>query len=454
MILHEEAEHVRKWFDNWHLEESLFMPLAIVLLVCFAAVFDPPVIGATLAMIVALSPVWLPFFLGTILWITWVHYAWYQNFFKKTFSVIEIQLPPEVLKSPAAMEVFFNSFWTSGGETTFIDRVWKGGFKNSWSLEIASNEGRIGFYIHGPTIWMPAIEARIYGQFPEAKVFTVDDYVSKVHFNLQEYDIWGCEYMKSKPYAQPFKTYVDFELDKNTDTPEIKVDPLTNLLEVMNNIGKDQYLWYQVIVRAHNAGYWYGIPEKTDHYVAEGKAKIDQIMKGAGQRSKKLRQELQESEAGGTPTMSLTEGEKDIVKGIEHSFTKSPFDVGVRIVYLAKKERYQGITGGYLFRIFQALKSNSNSLGGTGGRAMIRFDYPWEDFGDWRKNTIKRLIHFHYKYRAYFYVPYDQEPSVMTTEELATIWHFPTSAVQTPGLNRVPSRTSEAPTNLPTLPGQ
>jgi hypothetical protein len=454
MILHEEAEKVRKWIDGWHIEESIVMPLLIIALVLYAAVYDPATIAATLAMLVALSPVWLPLFLGTILWITWVHYAWYQNFFKKEFSVVEVQLPAEVLKSPAAMEVFFTSFWTTGGETTFIDRVWKGGFRSSWSLEIASNEGRIGFYIYGPTVWMPAIEARIYGQFPEAKVFAVDDYVPKVPFNLEQYDIWGCEYMKGQPHAQPFKTYIDFELDKNTDTPEIKVDPLTNLLEIMNNMGKDQYLWYQVIIRAHNAGYWYGIPEKHDHYVEAGKAKIAEIMKGAAKRSKAIQGEIkEEGTTGGSPTMSLTDGERDIVKGIERSFTKSAFDVGVRILYIAKKEKYQGITGGYLFRIFQVLKSNSNSLGGWPGRGMIRFDYPWEDIGNWRENTIKKLLHFHYKYRAYFYVPYDQEPSVMTTEELATIWHFPTSAVQTPGLNRVASKTFEGPTNLPTLPG-
>lgn len=454
MILHHEAEAVREWLDGYHIEESIVAPLAILLLVAYASVYDPATIGATLAMFVALSPLWLPFFLGNILFITWVHYAWYQNFFKKEFGLLEIQLPPEVVKSPAAMEVFLTSFWTSGGETTFLDRLWRGGFKNTWSLEIASNEGRIGFYIYGPKVWIPAMEARLYGQFPDAKVFQVDDYVPKVPFNLEEYDIWGCEYMKGEPHAQPFKTYIDFELDKNTDTPEIKVDPLTNLLELMNNVGKDQYLWYQVIIRAHNAGYWYGIPEKKDHYVEKGRAKIKELMAGAAKRSKEIRKSLEDTEAGSSPSMALTDGEKKIVEGIEHSFTKSPFDVGVRIVYLARKEKYQGINGGYLFRIFQVLKSNSNSLGGQGGRGMIRFDYPWEDIGDWRKNTIKKLLHFHYKYRAYFYVPYDQFPSVMTTEEVATIWHFPTSAVQTPGLNRVPSKTSEAPTDLPTLPGQ
>jgi hypothetical protein len=365
-------------------------------------------------------------------------------------GLLEIQLPAEVMKSPAAMEVFLSSFWTTGGETTFLDRLLRGGSKARWSLEIASNEGQISFYIHGLKIWQPAIEARLYGQYPEAKVFEVDDYVSKVPFNLDEYDIWGAEYMKNFPQAQPIKTYIDFELDKNTDTPEIKVDPLTNIFELMNNVGKDQYLWYQIILRAHGKFDWYGFPEKKDTYIEEGKQKIKDLMAGAAKRAGEV---LKENDiVDGKVNALLTDGEKKIIEGIEHGFTKNPYDVGIRIVYIAKKEVYHGIWGGYLFRIFQVFKSGSNALGGKPGRGMVQFDYPWEDFGGIRGRFIKNLLHFHYKYRAYFYVPYDQVPSVMTTEEVATLWHFPTSDIKTPGLNRVPSKSAEAPSNLPTLP--
>jgi hypothetical protein len=78
------------------------------------------------------------------------------------------------------------------------------------------------------------------------------------------------------------------------------------------------------------------------------------------------------------------------------------------------------------------------------------FDYPWQDWKEIRANRMRRNLFFRYKQRAYFYVPYDQVPVFMTTEELATIWHFPSSVVQTPALDRVPSRRSDAPINLPT----
>ena len=56
-----------------------------------------------------------------------------------------------------------------------------------------------------------------------------------------------------------------------------------------------------------------------------------------------------------------------------------------------------------------------------------------------------------YRRRMYYYEPYDmrEQAMVMSIEELATIFHIPSRAVQTPTLARVPSATGEAPANLP-----
>ncbi len=454
MLLYHEAHEVRNWLTDWKLSPPIFMSLALLLIVIFASIVDPDTVTSTLAMTVAFSPLWLPVFLFTILYITWIHYARYKFWFSRERGLLEVQLPAEVTKSPAAMEIFLNSIWTTGSETTFLDRILRGGYKAVWTLEIASNEGQISFYIHALKVWHPAIEARIYGQFPEAKVTAAEDYVPKINFNMDEYEIWGAEYMKSDPLSPvPIRTYVDFELDKNPDVPETKTDPLTNIFELMNNVGKDQYLWYQLMLKPHNQFEWYGFPEKTSRYRDAGKAQIEKIMSDAAKRSKGIQGALKEEGTnGGSPTMSLTDGEREIVKGIENSLSKNPFEIGIRILYIAKKEKFHGIWGAYLFRIFQVFKSRGNGLGGKPMRGMVQFDYPWEDFMGIRERIVKRLLFFHYKYRAYFGVPYDQVPSIMSPEEVATLWHFPYSSVKTPGLNRVPSRTSEAPTNLPTLP--
>jgi hypothetical protein len=449
MLLHDEAHSVWKWFAGYKIETTIIAGPVIIALACFAWVWDPPTVPATVAMLVALSPIWLPFFLGTMLLVTWVHYVRYHFWFNREMTLLEIQLPAEVTKSPEGIEIFLSSIYNTGSETTFLNRLWKGGFRPVWSLEMASNEGKISFYIHCMKVWMHAVEGRIYGQYPEAKVMEVDDYVTKVPFNLDDYELWGSEYRKMNAVgAIPFKTYVDFSLDKDTDTPETKTDPMVNIWEVMNLMGKDEYLWMQIIIRGHAKQDWYGFPDKDDAFVEDGKKKIKEFMAGAAKRAQEV---LKESDiVDGKMNALLTEGERDTVKAIEHSFSKNIFDSGMRIVYIAKKEKFKGITGAFLYRGFQVFRNKDSGIIGT--RGMIRFDYPWEDFMGIRERQIKKLLHFHYKYRAYFNVPYDQVPMYLSTEEIATLWHFPWSSTKTPGLNRVPAKTETAPSNLPILP--
>jgi hypothetical protein len=57
-----------------------------------------------------------------------------------------------------------------------------------------------------------------------------------------------------------------------------------------------------------------------------------------------------------------------------------------------------------------------------------------------------------YKRRSLFNVPFKnfpEKPFILTAEEIATIFHLPGSYVTTPTLQRVSSRKSEAPSNIP-----
>ncbi|MBC7836556.1 hypothetical protein H7X87_02150 [Acetobacteraceae bacterium] len=454
---HSTGHAFAKWLEAWKLEPVIFSTAWLILLVIIASVIDPESISGVLSMITLLSPIWLPLYLGTMLWIVWIDYIRFLFWFADPKVLLEIELPPEVEKSPLAMEVVFSGIWNNGRETTFLDRMWKGRFRPIWSFEIASNEGRINFYIHAPRGWKNFIEARIYGQYPEARITPVDDYVDRVPFNLREWDMWVGEYKKvNSPQALPIKVAADFELDKNTDVPETKVDPMTNLLELMNNMGKDQYLWCQFIVKARQKDEWYGVYLPKDSFIDGANERIKKIIAGAADRARDIARvelhadELQQAQIAGRGMSMLTDGEKKEIEAIDHTKGKAIFEVGARIVYVAKKEKFFGLTGGPLYRAFEAYKSDFNDFKGT--RGMVGFDYPWEDFRGIRKARLKRDQFFFYKNRAYFYVPYDQAPVFMTTEELASLWHFPNSAVKTPGLERVASKRGEAPANLPILP--
>ena len=456
MLLHDHAKKVTNFLDGWQFEVMFVAPLFFLVLLIVAAAADPGAISGVLSATIAISPVWLPFFIGSFLLTSWVLYARFRFWFKQEYVLLHIQLPPEVEKSPLSMEAFFIALWNIGGETTFIDRVIKGQFRPVWSLEIASTEGRLGYYLHVRKGWRQITEARLYGQFPEAKVTEVDDYVSEIPFNLDDYSISGSEYGKSDkvPQALPIKTYVAYGLDKNPDE-ELKVDPITNILELLAQVGKGEHFWMQIICRGRKQDEWYGFYLKENKFIKPARDYIEKLVKSAADRAKSFAGGEVDAakQAASRGFMLLSEGERRRVDAIERSMTKLIFECGVRVVYLAKSEKFTGVNIGAMVRFFDSVRGQDeyNALGLT-NRGAIRFDYPWQDFMNIRKRTEWRHLYYRYKNRAYFFVPYDQVPVFLNTEELATLWHYPSSVIKTTGLNRIPSRVGDAPPNLPTLP--
>jgi hypothetical protein len=297
------------------------------------------------------------------------------------------------------------------------------------------------------------IEARLYGQFPEAKITEVDDYAARIPFNLTDYELFGTEYVKGSPEALPIKTYIDYGLDKDPKE-ELKIDPLSQILELIGQVGINEHYWIQIILKPRkNQSEWYAIQKPGDDiYQKKAKEEIEKIIKGAADRIGSVSGDKEAGKQAITRGVGLlTQAERERVERIEGAMSKLVFEVGMRTLYLAKKQNFNPTNIAGMIRLFDPFRGQNsdlyNQINPTRGTTI--FDYPWQDFRDIRKRIIKKNMFFQYKNRAYFYVPYDQVPMFMNVEELATIWHFPSSVIQTPGLNRVPSRRSEAPVNLP-----
>ncbi len=451
MFLHDTAHHANAWLDGWHIETAVVAGAGALLFFITALTVDPAAVLVVFTAIVALSPVWLPFMLAVIFWKIWIHYLRYAFWFKTPMTLLHIELPAEVSKSPLAMELFLIGLWNNGGETTFLQRIWKGQYRAITTLELVSNEGRIGFYIHLRKTWKEAAEARLYGQFPEAKITEVKDYVDEVPYNSNDYDLWGTEYAKSGDYAEalPIRTYTDYLMDKDTDTPEVTVDPLTNIFELLSTIKPDEYLWIQIVMKARKKDEWYGF-YTGDHWKKDAEAQIKKITENAITRAQSfIKDEAGQARAAERGPGQMNKGERDRVEAIERSLNKQVFDCGFRAMYIVKKTATFDLTRiNNLVQLWTPFRGeNSNRLGVTRGKAI--FDYPWQDWAGIRATMISKKLFFWYKHRAYFYVPYDQKEVCMTTEEIATLWHFPNSDVKTPALQRVPSRRAPAPSNLP-----
>ena len=404
-----------------------------------------------LAIVFGLYPIWLPPLLGVLFWEVWMRYIRY-NFFLNTPSILlEIKLPKEITKSPVNMELALNGLYQTGGESTFIDRYWLGKTRPWFSLEIVSFGGEIHLYIWTRTQMRNTVESQMYSQFPDLEILEVDDYTKQFVYDPLKNNMWATNYALSKNTAIPLRTYLEFGLEKNPK-PEFAVDPLTTLLEYLNTLKPGETMMLQIVIRAHKK-------EKRGGFFSKASSWNKDI---ANVRKKFIEQ----TRAEGRSTFSPEEAK--IIETLNRSVVKYAFDVGIRCVYFASKEAFNpgqpGFMRGGLFRALGAnfgegfdeiadpVKDGSKHFAGWNSIApngSTDTDFPWQDFLGIRMNRLKRQRLDAFKRRMFFYSPHYEKTMVMTTETLATIFHFPGSYAATPGLIRIPSKRGQAPANLP-----
>lgn len=379
-----------------------------------------------------IAPIYIPFLLGYILVNLWLGYKRFDFILKQERILLELKLPLEVKKSPLAMEMFLGAVHQAGGDGTWFDRNIKGKSRTWFSLEIVSIEGDVKFFIWSEKKFKNLIEAQLYAQYPTVEIYEVPDYTKFVELDFSTKSLWGNEFILTQPDPYPIKTYVDYGLDKVGVKDEEKIDPITPVIEFLGSIGKGEQLWLQIMVRAHKGG-------KSEW---EG---ADWIAVAKEEKLKKL-EELKPEE-GAFPRFA-TKGEQETIASLERNTSKPGFDCGIRGLYISEKEKFNpinitGMTG--------TMKQYSSvNLNGFRPNNVTGFDYPWQDYKDYRVNKKKREIFELYKRRAYFYYPYrSPKQFVLSSEELATIFHIPGGVVQTPTFSRIRSKKSEPPTNLP-----
>lgn len=407
-------------------------------------------------LITKVVPYFLPFILGYIAWKSWMEYINTQYLQNLKWITLQVVLPKEVSKTPLAMEVILQSaFYQTGGTGTWWAKYVQGKLRVYFSLEIASIDGNVYFFIRTTAMYKNLIESQIYAQYPNTEIVEVDDYTEQIPHDPHEsgWKMWGGEYTLAKDDMYPIKTYVDYGLDKapapamaGMTTPSSQLDPLTSLIEFMGNIKKGEQIWLQIVIRAA----WDQYPDPNSWF---GKVSW---AKDAAARVKKLRDDLRGKPEEGVPPKMLTKGEQDALSAIEKSITKYGFDVGIRSLYMAEKNTFNPINVVGLVGIFKQYGSHDlNSFKPTN---TIDYNYPWQDPSGRKERRNARMLLHAYREREFFYIPWSASFSsahkhphtfVLNTEELATIFHFPGRVSETPTFKRIDSKKGEPPANLP-----
>jgi hypothetical protein len=257
----------------------------------------------------------------------------------------------------------------------------------------------------------------------------------------------GQEYQLKKPDPYPIKTYVDYGLDKDPKE-EFKVDPLTSVLEYLTTLKKGEYIWLQILIQAHkkkmkkSGSFWSFIFPETTSVQEEAKEVIHELLE-------KLKQERATDDSGVFSYSRIpTKSESEVMAAIDRSAGKLNYDCGIRLIYAARPESVQGIRVQQTIALFRPFAS----------KELNEFEFRWGSYFnlDWfedpfglRTKIRKSVILKAYRLRSLFHGPYKRKPFILSSEELATLFHPVGSVLQAPSVERIMSKKAEAPTNLP-----
>lgn len=393
-------------------------------------------------------------FYGLFEWL-WLGYRRGRFYSKINWVLLELVPPPDLEKSPQLMESLYLGM--SGVLTSYNiqDTYIKGAFTYRFSLEIVSKEGTVHLYIKTPANFRNLVEAHIYAQYPDAEVVEVPDYVNDVPKVVpnKDWDLWGTDLILTDPEALPIKTWRFFEEDITGNM----IDPMAGLIETIGKLGPQQHIWFQLIIEPLKESWVQEGRQLVGELAGRGKPKKVPFFQGIFADFIDVLKNSISGLFGGEPKFKnafvtekkeeqplefrLTPGEKKKLEALESNIGKNVYNTKVRFLYLGRREAFdKSAVSSFMGSLKQFTDLNLNGF---------RPDNDTKTFANYLFKQ-SRLRHRQSKiFRRYVERDDGGNRCVLSTEELATLFHFPDMAVKTPFLRRVTAKRSGAPVNLP-----
>lgn len=410
--------------------------------------------GNVLSVFIALIPIWLPLVLFYLFFNKWMDMVGAAFSLNQGRTTLRVRLPPEVMKSPEAMEFVIAQIHNTANPDNLMQTYRDGKRPLPFSFEIASIGGEIRFYVNVPTKKTKnAFETNLYSQYPGVEIIEeAVDYAAEVPLDYKSagYEIFAAHMGKKQDGILPLKTYIDYGLDKMPKEEE-KVDPITPMLEVMGSIAPHERLFVQIIATSFRPASFLNGQMKIGEgpkWSAASKKMIDDMMNRDSKTRLPKGKEMKDEE-GNIVNVALTSGEKDLISALERHSSKYAYNTAIRWIYVNTKGGFNGDLINPVIRMFSQFDSGVNGLG-----IRWRTDFDYKDLYPGKKRkaleALKKAELKEYRRRVYYPKGSGDHPKIFTAEELASIWHLPGKVALTPTLDRVPSTRGEAPANLPT----
>lgn len=292
-------------------------------------------------------------------------------------------------------------------------------------FEIATSQvgEEIIFYLALPQRYEDVVEKQIHGFYPDASVEKVEDYNI---FNPEGVTMGS--YLKlARDSVLPIKTYQNLEIDP--------LQEITNTLSKLEEKGEGAVI--QIVFRPASSE-WRKAGQDIAKEMQEGKSfsqaksdvsgnwfvKLTKELRGNASLSQQQNQKLEPKQP------SITPGQEEIIKAIEEKASKIGFDVNLRILVSAGTE--------------QKAKQILNHL----ESAFVQFNDPnlneLKSFRLQKGRGLKKLI-YNFSFRLFN----NKQKILLNTEELSSLFHFPTTNIKTPKVKFLKAKSSAPPANLP-----
>ncbi len=390
------------------------------------------------------------FYMGSELWLK-VRQDKYKSSWE--WVVLAIDVPPDTIQSPKAVEQIFAHLSGALFEPNFGQEYWEGVEQRWFSLEIISLEGYIQFLIYTEATYRDLVEAAIYAQYPMAEITEVEDYVGGIpsSYPNDTHEMFGLEFGLSAPDPYPIRTYEEFEHSVSIDSSFN--DPMASILENFTRIGTGENLWFQIIIKPIS-GKWKAEGIELVKKIIENKKHVSEqffLFKWMNslfnEALNALRPPSEEGPAKKKEEMpgklsDLSPGVRGTVEAIEDKISKIGFKTKCRALYAAPKEIFNPS------RCLDGFIGSLNQFDYAGRNAIIPVSVTNAHyaFKNYRTLEIKKKFIGAYKKRK---IKTGKNPYILNIEELATLWHFPLPLVKTPLLQKTASKRAEPPINLP-----
>jgi len=341
--------------------------------------------GVFLSMFLVLSA--FLFFYALVLWYRNRHR--YKESLEST--LLQVTLPRDNEIKIDAAEQFFSSFagLRKSGKLSFLKS------QPYLTFEIVGLPQDIRFYVNTPNKYKDLVEKQINGSYPDAEIKVVEEKQSKEGFIIgNEYNIFSKE-GKVAFTSLKLKTSNYLSIKVYKDLP---VDPLSTISSVLAKMTEGEGAAIQFLVSPADSG-----------WKSQGRRYLSKIKK-----------------AEANPETAKYSADPKELEAVENKISKPGFNVVIRIIVSSSTS--------------EAAEAHLNNVVTAFGQ--------FSGANLFKKNShrLKGLFMNDFIYR---FPPIRNQTSVLSSEELATVFHFPNKSITTPHIFWLNSKRAPAPAQIP-----